>query len=114
MAFEIKEGHGILCEVSQQRPNKGIGSLFRALYITNIEKHSCPLYPKANLDLILYNTYSTPSVFHADKHGMRTLQIWTLGTELQGHPQPHREPQYQQGQGLILEHISWKRYCLSL
>ena len=37
--------------------------------------------------------------------------IWV---ELWGHPHCHGEPQHQKGQGLILEHISLKRYCLSL
>ena len=51
-------------------------------------------------------THPTPSVLHADQRGVRPFLIWTLGLEFLGHPRPHREPQHQQGQGLILEHIS--------
>ena len=45
--------------------------------------------------------YPTPSVFHADQRGMLGFWIRTLRSEFWGHPQPHGEPQHQQGQGLI-------------
>ena len=47
--------------------------------------------------------HPTPSVFHADQRGMRKFLIWTLGPEFWGHPQPHGQPQHQQGQELTLE-----------
>ena len=62
-------------------------------------------YPKANLAFMRFTTHSTPSVFHAEQCGMLGFWIRTLGPEFWGHPQPHGEPQHQQGQGLILEHI---------
>ena len=51
-------------------------------------------------------THVTPSVFHTDQHGIGQFWIKALGPELRGHPHPHGEPYYQQGQGFILEHIS--------
>ena len=60
----------------------------------------------ANLAFRGYLTYVTPSHCHTDQHGMRPFLIRTLGPELQGHPHPHGGPHHQQGQGLIIEHIS--------
>ena len=60
----------------------------------------------ANLAFRWPLTYLTPSVFHADQHGMLTFLIRTLGPVFWHHPQPHGEPQHQEGQELILEHIS--------
>ena len=56
-------------------------------------------------------THHTPSVFCPDRRGNRRFLIQTLGPEFWGHPHPHGEPQQQQGQKLILEHISQKRHC---
>ena len=50
--------------------------------------------------------YPTPLVFHADQRDGGTFLIWTLWLEFWSHPRLHGEPQHQQGQGLILEHIS--------
>ena len=70
-------------------------------------------YLKANLAFMRSITHSTPSVFYADQRGMLGFLIRTLGPEIWGHPQPHEEPQHQQGQGLNLENISQKRFCLT-
>ena len=64
------------------------------------------VYLTANLAFRPNIAHPTPSVFDADQRGMRTFLIRTLGPELQRYPHPHGGPQHQQGQGLILKHIS--------
>ena len=73
---------------------------------TYIEKHFCLLYLTANLAFRSSIAHTTRSVFHADQRDMRTFLIRTLGPEFQGHSHPHEGPQHQQGQGLILKHVT--------
>ena len=59
------------------------------------------------------------SIFHSgdiDRHiKMSHLKLFSeppyIWVEFWGHPCPHESPQHQQGQILILEHISSKMYC---
>ena len=64
------------------------------------------MYPLASLAFRWPFTSLSPSVFDADQRGGGDFFIRALGLELQGHPHPHGGPQHQQGQGLILEHVS--------
>ena len=90
-------------------PSKQQGSKKHWAFATNVNLYRKGLkarYLTASLDCRQPLSHPTPSVFHAEQHGMRTFLIRTLGLEFQGHPHPHGGPQHQQGQGLILEHIS--------
>ena len=86
------------------RPHLLLLPLKRPIYLDR--KALMSPYLKANLAFMRSITHSTPSVFYADQRGMLGFLIRTLGPEIWGHPQPHEEPQHQQGQGLILENIS--------
>ena len=78
----------------------------------NLDRKTLLSRPATAILALKWNiTHHTPSVFHADQRGNRRFLIRTLGPELRHHPHPHGGPKHQQGQGLILEHISSNRYC---